>query len=315
MSKIAAFYCKNTSYIYHMLSVAKCGYDNAYGDRYGAYHDAGDLKTLKGWEDLLSVSGGEHCGALYGLCVGIPASLEGDAFKEYLLALHDLFTTEDQASNLARYRSIYETAFAPRGITIHEASHLVFYQSHRELGTAIVGITNILLKNMAVYEDRVWSTCEVELQEVADRLNAQFLAHDYAPQWERAVGCEAPQESFCAMLCHGVEGGAQAIDIDHNKHVFGLPKDDEATVDLIYHEFVIYLLKGILQGTEGFRDFACYEIMESLAEYYNRAVVGGHSHHNWNAKHIEYYKALQEENPAMGAKAMFVKAKEAFTHD
>lgn len=34
MSTIKALLSKNANYINHMLSVAKCGYDNAYGEKY-----------------------------------------------------------------------------------------------------------------------------------------------------------------------------------------------------------------------------------------------------------------------------------------
>jgi len=47
MGEIRALLSKNANYIYHMLSVSKCGYDNAYGDKYRGYHEESDLKTLK----------------------------------------------------------------------------------------------------------------------------------------------------------------------------------------------------------------------------------------------------------------------------
>jgi len=47
MGIIKALLSKNANYIYHMLSVSKCGYDNDYGDKYRVYHAEIDLKTLK----------------------------------------------------------------------------------------------------------------------------------------------------------------------------------------------------------------------------------------------------------------------------
>lgn len=71
-------FCSNpdTNFVYHMLSVARCGYDNDYGRRYRSRYDAADLGCLKRFEDELTVCGGEHCGALYHLCVALPARAE-----------------------------------------------------------------------------------------------------------------------------------------------------------------------------------------------------------------------------------------------
>jgi hypothetical protein len=62
MSKIKAVVSKNANYIYHMLSVSKCGYDNPYGDKYLHLHREEDLQALKKWEKHITVRGGEHCG-------------------------------------------------------------------------------------------------------------------------------------------------------------------------------------------------------------------------------------------------------------
>ena len=88
MNKIKFTANKDTNYIFHMLSVAKCGYDNAYGEYYRSRYLEKDLMVLKSNEKLLTVSGGEHCGALYDLMVSEPACAEVSA-KEYYYSLID----------------------------------------------------------------------------------------------------------------------------------------------------------------------------------------------------------------------------------
>ena len=58
---------KDTNYVFHMLSVAKCGYDNEYGNHYRHLYPKEDLALLKSNEKLITVCGGEHCGMLYGI--------------------------------------------------------------------------------------------------------------------------------------------------------------------------------------------------------------------------------------------------------
>ena len=88
MNKIKFTATKDTNYIFHMLSVAKCGYDNAYGEYYRPRYLEKDLMVLKSNEKLLTVSGGEHCGALYAVMVSEPACAEVSA-KEYFYSIID----------------------------------------------------------------------------------------------------------------------------------------------------------------------------------------------------------------------------------
>ena len=97
---IQAMLSKGANYVYHMLSVAKCGYDNAYGEKYRTDHDPCDLQVLKRRESHITVKGGEHCGELYGICISIPASLDEDILKAYYEALCHLFETGDLKANL-----------------------------------------------------------------------------------------------------------------------------------------------------------------------------------------------------------------------
>ena len=83
MNKIKFTANKDTNYIFHMLSVAECGYDNAYGEYYRSRYLEKDLMVLKSNEKLLTVSGGEHCGALYAVMVSEPACAEVSAKKYY----------------------------------------------------------------------------------------------------------------------------------------------------------------------------------------------------------------------------------------
>lgn len=69
----------DTNYVFHMLSVAKVGYDNAYGERFRGAYPAEDLAVLKSYEDMLTVRGGEHCGVLHYMMVSLPACAEQSA--------------------------------------------------------------------------------------------------------------------------------------------------------------------------------------------------------------------------------------------
>ena len=77
MSRIKPIVSIDTSYVFHMLSVAKCGYDNDYGKGFTHLHSVQDLKVLKDNENLLTVEGGRALSAsgwracVLAICYGI----------------------------------------------------------------------------------------------------------------------------------------------------------------------------------------------------------------------------------------------------
>ena len=101
MNKVRFAANKDTNFVFHMLSVARCGYDNAYGERYRREYPEEDLAVFKENEPLLTVCGGEHCGALHGLMVSVPACAETSA-KEYYAELIRL--SENMWTLCAGYR-------------------------------------------------------------------------------------------------------------------------------------------------------------------------------------------------------------------
>ena len=84
MNKILFSADPDINYVFHMLSVAKCGYDNAYGEKYRGRYDSADMKCIKDHEFHLTVRGGEHCGDWYGPMVCEPAR-SGLTAKQYYM--------------------------------------------------------------------------------------------------------------------------------------------------------------------------------------------------------------------------------------
>lgn len=66
MNKIRVEINPITNYVFHMLSVAGVGYDNAYGRRWRHTLPREEIDLLKAHEKQLTVKGGEHCGEWYG---------------------------------------------------------------------------------------------------------------------------------------------------------------------------------------------------------------------------------------------------------
>lgn len=310
---IKAVVSKNCNYIYHMLSVAKCGYDNEYGNQYQSLHPQADLQTLKKYETYLNVIGGEHAGELHSLCVALPASLEDAvSLPMYFDALADLFTTDNMEQNFTTYQDIYEQSFTTIGATVDLDSLQLFYKSNEPFKQEIADIARIMSDNYTIYSDQVWETSERELSDIVNQLNQQLSATDYMQKWEELLGYNFKNGDFLAVICNSMQDGPNCIDISANKDVFYHEGNYTSTTKLISHEFGIYLLKDVLANTEAFQGFAYFALTEGLAEYYNTIVSGGHTDGNWDGEYIEFYRQLQEKEPAITAEEMFLRAVDHF---
>lgn len=311
---IRAVVSKNCNYIYHMLSVSGCGYENEYGRKYQALHASEDLKTLKKYETHLTVAGGEHTGALYGLCVSLPASLEDSvSLPSYFEALADLFQTDDLEKNYKTYQDIYIKAFSPSGVTVSLDSLKEFYGFNEPMKKEIAEIAKVMQNNFSVYSSEIWEDEKESLTETADALNQQFDTFHYAAKWEKTLNYRYPQEHFSALLVNSIEDGASCIDISFDKDVFYSGVELSSNASIISHEFGIYLLKDILGDTEAFYNLSYHGLVESLAEFYNITVTGIEVDWSWNRDYIALYQKLLESEPELTPEQLFSRAVQSLT--
>jgi hypothetical protein len=292
-NKIKPMVSREASYVYHMLSCAKCGYDNAYGEQFSPLHKESSLKTLKEYEKLITVKGGEHCGQLYSPLVSLPASLDSPADK-YYQSLYSLFSTKDYSGYGAEY-------FIPHGFSNLEQ----VYSWGEDFAKEITVISEIMMENYQIYVDCVWSKAQPELLLYAEKVEAAFNENGVSAMLDKIVGI-APQTDFHPIFCNSLDGGAEAIDVSANRHVFGIGRDIEGAVKFITHEYVIYLLKQALVDTPAFSDpLKHWMHIESLAAYYYGKVFPGEHVFLENREIIEAYEN-KNENGMLSAKELFL---------
>ncbi len=233
----------DTNFVFHMLSVAKVGYDNDYGARFRADYPPEDLAVLKSYEDMLTVRGGEHCGALYYMMVSLPACAEQSA-KDYYTDLLDEAINGPVPPEAEVYRPI------------------------------VADICRVMLRHYDDYITRIWPGQEADIRSYIPLVQEKFAGSDFTARAVELVGCGLPGEAFTATMVTSVENGAEAIDISREQDVFGIVRDPTDAFYFIGHEFIIYLLKNALREEDAFRSFATWPITEGLAEYYLKRILG-----------------------------------------
>lgn len=263
MNKIRFTANQDTNYVFHMLSVSKCGYDNEYGEYYKSLYPQEDLKLLKNYENLITVCGGEHCGALYGVLVCNAASAKVSA-KEYYTELIHKATNND----------------IPKGIV--------------EYSEAICQISTIMIKHYDFFIESVWSTEQAKILEYIPLVQRLFEKMEFTEKAEKVVNHKLPREFFTATFVSSVKNGAEAIDITDEQDVFGIERTPVDAFYFIGHEFVIYLLFDALKDENAFQKFDTWNVTEGLAEYYLKQIMGD-TRFNTFSKYVEFFEQVQNK--------------------
>ncbi len=268
MKKINIVVSKNTNYIYHMLSVSKCGYENQYGEKFKNIHHSTDLKILKKNERLLTVVGGSHFGRLYSVFVSTPAAIEEDSmFIRYFEGLKDLFSNNNPIDNYDKYKDVYQTAYTAHRFIVTQQSSIDFYNFLADIKDTVVEICDIFINNYSKYNKYVWKRSMKELK-LTKRLLQKKLDSDINTKWENILNHKYPYGEFEVLLCNSISDGVQAIDIGYNKDVFDAKMDIASIIQYISHEVGIYILRDLFEH-DGIDFHSNYHLIESVIEYFN----------------------------------------------
>ena len=265
MNKIKFIANRETNYIFHMLSVSKCGYDNSYGDAYKHLYSQEDLAVLKNNEDLLTIRGGEHVGKLVTLIVDaaigkIPAK---ELYQLYVQKIYD----GDYPQELSEYKEL------------------------------ILQICNVMIKHYDYYVENIWNIEKEKIEKANSEFQKIFEESDFTEKAEKLLGCKLSQEYFIATMVSSIQGGAEAIvmdaDDDVKQDIFDINKAPLDAFYFIGHEFIIFLLMQELKDVNELDDWKRFE---SLAEYYLIQILGNSRGFFDDMKdYIEFYETCNKE--------------------
>jgi len=260
--KVYIDYTKNCNYVYHMLSVSKCGYDNAYGDKYSQLHNKKDLEKLKANEYLISISGGEYEGNLYQQLIATPASLtDSENVQDYYL---------DLMENPSKYTDTYP-------------------EELKEIAT-------VFYDNYDIYSNYIYSEQIEELEKCAEKIRKKFDRMGYTEDIQSRMGLYL-KDDFHIMLCTSIENGADAIFISENQDVFFTAPNEnfEASISYMTHELGISIAKANKTALFNSKEYTMshYKQIESTVEFYNRAMHNGYELENaWDYEYVNKIKSI-----------------------
>ena len=258
MNKIKFAANKDTNYVFHMLSVARCGYDNAYGEKYRRHYAEEDLMVISQNRELLTVCGGEHCGELVWLMVSEAACAKVSA-KEYYAGLLEKADRDELPEPYRKYTDIVRS------------------------------ISAVMIKHYDHYAENIWPKEKKKIEGYIPQILRLFEESCFTDRAEEYVGCKLGND-FTATLVTSVENGAEAIDISKEQDVFGIERTPMDSFYFIGHEFIIYLLMNALKDENALRNFNTWGLTEGLAEYYLKKIMGDVRFFDSQQKYVELYE-------------------------
>ena len=268
MNKIKFIANRETNYVFHMLSVSKCGYDNSYGDPYKHLYPQEDLAVLKNNEDLLTIRGGDHVGKLVTL-IGDAAIGKIPAKELYQLHVQKIYDG-DYPQELSEYKEL------------------------------ILQICNVMIKHYDYYVENIWNIEKEKIEKANSEFQKIFEESDFTEKAEKLLGCKLSQEYFIATMVSSIQGGPEAIvmgaDDDAKQDIFDINKAPLDAFYFICHEFIIFLLMQELKEVCDFDGLNDWKRCESLAEYYLIQILGNSRGFFDEMKdYIEFYENCNKE--------------------
>ena len=292
---------KGPNYLFHLMAVARAGFDSEYADRYREAVAPADLSFLEASRGRLSFQDG-RTGDLANLAILLPAylSLEsGEALREYFglldraLGGHAGPFLERYGTHLARLDDWVLRVDGP-WLSSQAAAREVL----RTMGA-------VYARNFPGYEAEVWPRERAAIEPVAARFNAHFAGSDVIGRWERLTGRTFKTDTYEIVLVSAIENGPNANSLGYERNVFWSGLDFGYMTQFASHEtgthLLIDMVKELMGSPPGVDFDIVYRAYENLARFYNTLVLGASDIYEmperYHGKEFDrVYRSLYAEN-------------------
>ena len=236
MRKIQCTYDKDNNFFFHLMSVAKVGYDNEYGQKHRDSISPEDAATLKKYEKELTMKGGEYNGKLF--WTGMYAGNAQEAI--------DKIKSEGGFPGFEAYTD------------------------------ALLEIFGIFVKYHDDYCEKIWPEEEKRLDGTAREWQKRFDEERLDEKAEKLVGIESETIFFASLISsirHGVEAIIYETDDGNVYDLFSIDRDYGSAKAMFLHEYVITLLQKRIpmeiENYDRFEGLAEYYTEEMIGRTYN----------------------------------------------
>jgi hypothetical protein len=273
LKRIRAEASLGCNFVYHVLAIARIGFNSLYAERYVHTIPAQTLQELQKYGSLIRFGAGTS-GPLVDFVVALPVYLRLDskaAVEDYYSTLLRAVRSGDGSEFMNAY-GIALGHFEPwYGV---EAEDFRAAQPHYD---ALASLGEAFRSCFDRYCEEVWPINRQQIAPVVERVNAYFESRNIIDDWEKLIGVEYKRSVFTAVLCSALANGPNANSFAYDGVVFHSATPWPKLAHLIVHEIGTHLLIEPFRELRDRGDIASgplYMVYECLAKYWARQVLG-----------------------------------------
>jgi hypothetical protein len=292
------------NYLWHILAVARIGYDSEYADTYRDTIAPAALKYLESNKSLLEFAEGEG-GELSGFFTVMPAWLHLES-KSQFQTYFDVVEVALRKGDLSPFVKAYRDAdWLDRFFSEH-VKRAKFPADQHDLIEKARRLSQIYVDSLDAYRRSVWRDARRKLAKRATELNDYFEKQDFIAKWEQLLGIPFASNQYEVVLCYANKDGPDYNSLGYNGNLFYYDKPFGKTCQFLSHEIGTHLLIDIyftLVTTGKYDHRKLYTAYETMAMFYNKLVLGidelDYSLPRMNdARHLEVYSKAYYEGIA-----------------
>jgi hypothetical protein len=265
-------FCPN--YLWHLLAVARIGYDSEYADAYRETVNVDDLAYLESNKSLLQFAEGEG-GALSGFFTTLPAWLRLETESQFQ-TYFDVVAVALSKGDLTPFVDKYGSAdWSDRFFSEH-VKQAKWPPDRSDLIEKAVRMGQIYVDNLDAYRRKVWKDAERKLAPRTRELQNHFDERDFIADWERLLGLSFAASRYEIVLCFANKNGPDYNSLGYSGNLFYYDKPFGKTWQFVGHEIGTHLLIDTyfsLANMGKFEHKRLYAAYETLAMFYNKLVL------------------------------------------
>lgn len=252
------------SYLGHILSVSRVGFESDYSDKYSSTIEPADAKWLKENEDVFKWGNGK-AGSLtgYGLFILGFVNPDGtDGIESYFDALISLIDTGNCDQMLRNFPSLIR--FHEQWGPLDHPDAIEMLKSNRE---NIVRFSKILCRNWENFEKDVWPNEKDTVSAKAAEINKKLEKVDSIARWENATGFPFNYEKYEYILSSGMKNAPRFNSLGYGKNwvYYDIPLLFEGILHEVGSHVLIDLHRELRGEYEDF--FLLYNVRETLCSH------------------------------------------------
>lgn len=305
------------NYIYHLMGVAKVGFDSDYADIYKDMIKPEDKEYLKNHKNLLTFSEGHEADLPY-MMIFFPAYIRLESkndFAEYFNLLNKGFKINNFSEFLQKYAAfIKKQKEWPPSPECNEE----YLKSLSKYKDVINELGKIYVRNYEIYNKKVWPAEKLKMDKIAKKLNDYLKDKNTILRWEKVTGLTFKFNEYQIVLCSAIKNGPSANSLGYERNIFYSGDSFDYLTQFISHEtgthILVYDFMDIFNSKKyNFDDL--YRAMELCAKFYNTIVLNTNDIYNmWgkslDAQYMKIYGDIYNKNKNISPKDLLIQGLE-----